>query len=113
MTDDERARLLADPTCEYGFPTLCGQMATWVCYPDQYPLPIYACDRHAPLMVSAELAHRLSWAPPLSLPDLKAFVTALAWRAVLLRESNPIRSRNASATFQMARDEFVKRSRTV
>jgi hypothetical protein len=100
---------MPDPTCEYGFPTLCGQPATWVCYPDKFPLPIHACDQHAPHMVSAELAHRLSWAPPLPLPDLKAFVTALAWRAVLLRDTNPLRAENASAAFRMARDEYQRR----
>lgn len=100
-----------NPTCEWGSSTLCGQPATWVCYPDKYPLPIYACDRHAPLMVSAELAHRLSWAPPLPLADLKAFVTALAWRSVLLRDSgtNTLRAGNARAAFQRARDEYVAR----
>ncbi len=100
---------MADPTCEYGYPKMCGEPATWVCYPDKYPLPIHACDRHGPLMVSAELAHRLSWAPPLPLPDLKAFVTALAWQAVLLRESNPLRADNARAAFRRARDEYQRR----
>ena len=99
----------SDPTCEYGSPELCGKAASWVCYPDKFPTSIYACDRHAPLMVSADLAHRLSWAPPLSLPDLKAFVTALAWRSVLLRDVDALRAGNANAAFRMARDEYIKR----
>jgi hypothetical protein len=80
-----------------------------VCYPDNYPLPIYACDKHAPFMVSAELAHRLPSAPPLPLADLKEFVTALAWQSVLLRESNPLRASNAHAAFQRAREEYERR----
>lgn len=98
-----------DPTCEYGFPTLCGQPATWICYPDKFPTSIYACDRHAPRMVTAELAHRLSWAPPLPLDDLKEFVTALAWRAALLRSTDPLRAENARAAFRRARDEYERR----
>lgn len=105
---------MADPTCEYGCPTVCGEAATWVCYPDKFPQQVYACDRHAPLMVSAELAHRLPWAPPLPLPDLKAFVTALAWRSVLLRDgSNRVRASNAHAAFRNAHDEYLRRSRNV
>lgn len=104
---------MADPTCEYGFPTLCGEAATWVCYPDKYPLPIYACDRHAPRMVSADLAHRLPSAPPLPLPDLKVFVTALAWQSFLLRDgSNTLRAQNASAAFRRARDDYRRRTIT-
>jgi hypothetical protein len=84
-----------------------------VCYPDKYPLPIYACDQHAPLMVSAELAHRLSSAPPLPLADLKTFVTALAWRSWLLSDSgDTVRAANAYAAFQRAADEYFARSKT-
>jgi hypothetical protein len=96
-------------TCEYGFPDLCGQTATWICYPERFPGHIYACDAHAPLMVSADLAHRLPDARPLGLEDLRRFVTALAWRAYLLRESNPLRADNARAAFRRARDEYEMR----
>lgn len=97
------------PTCEWGSATLCGQPATWVCYPDKFPQPIYACDQHAPCVVAADRARRLASAPPLPLPDLKAFVTALAWQAVLLRNTDLLRSQNASAAFRMALDEYHRR----
>jgi hypothetical protein len=80
-----------------------------VCYPDKFPLPIYACDQHAPRMTTADLAHRLPSAPPLRLTELRAYVTALAWQSVLQRESNPLRAANARAAFQQARDEFERR----
>ena len=100
-----------DPTCEWGSAALCGQPATWVCYPDKFPLPVYACDQHAPRMVEADQAHRLSWAPPLPLPDLKEYVTALAWRSWLLRNSGTeqLRAENAHAAFQRAREEYERR----
>lgn len=96
-------------TCEWGYPELCGAVATWICYPDKFPGSIYACDRHAPSMVSAELAHRLPDAPPLPLPELKAYVDALAWRSVLLRDTNRLRADNAHAAFCTYRAEFLKR----
>ena len=101
---------ICDPTCEYGHPTLCGQPATWVCYPYKFPLPAYACDRHTPLTAEADCAHRLPSAPPLGLSDLKAFVTALAALAVLLRDSDPLRADNARAAFLKAHNEYVQRS---
>lgn len=98
-----------DRTCEWGHSELCGKPATWVLYPDKFPGSLYACDRHAPRMADADRAHRLPSAPALSLVDLEAYVTALAWQAFLLRESNPLRSSNARAAFRTARDEFFKR----
>lgn len=98
-------------TCEYGFPELCGEAATWVCYPDKFPTHIYACDRHAPLMVPADRAHRLPSAPQLPLPALKEYVTALAWQSVLLRDVDTVRADNARAAFRTARDEYQRRAR--
>jgi hypothetical protein len=63
-------------------------------------------------MASAELAHRLPSAPPLPLPALREFVTALAWRSWLLRGgSNQLRADNAFAAFRLARDEYERRLR--
>ncbi len=100
---------MTDPTCEWGAAELCGQPAAWTCYPDKFPGHIYACDSHAPLMVPADRAHRLSFAPPLALPQLKALVTALAWQSVLLRDSDTLRAANASAAFRMALAEYRQR----
>ncbi len=96
-------------TCEWGSAELCGKPATWSYLPDKFPAYLFACDEHAPRMFAAELAHRLPSAPPMPLPLLKSFVTALAWAAVLLRDSNPLRAENARAAFRMAREELKQR----
>lgn len=98
------------PTCDYGCPELCGQPATWISYPDKFPTHLYACDAHAPKMFEAHLARRLPSAPPLSMEDLKSYVTALAWSAYLLRHgSDRLRYENARAAFSNARDEYEQR----
>jgi len=110
QTHGARRAVAPDPTCEWGSAALCGKPATWVCYSDHYPLPMYACDQHGPRMAVADQAHRLSWAPPLPLPALKEYVTALAWRSWLLRGgSNQLRADNAFAAFLRARDEYERR----
>lgn len=97
-------------TCDWGSSVLCGKHATWTCLPDKFPTYLFACDEHAPRMFAAELAKRLPSAPPLPLPDLKAFVTALAWASVLLRGTgNQLRAENARAAFRDAYEEYERR----
>lgn len=101
---------MADLTCDYGYPVPCGKTATWSGLPDKFPTTLNACDDHAPLMFEAEIAHRFSWAPPLPLPVLKEYVTACAWRSVLLRDtSNKVRAENAHYAFSNALAEYRKR----
>ena len=66
-------------------------------------------------MVEADLAHRLPSAPQLSIEALKAYVTALAWRSVLLRDSKyeQLRAQNAHSAFVLAHDEYKKRLNNV
>ena len=90
---------------------MCGKPATWVCRHDRVPFDVFACDEHGPQMCKAELAQRLPSAPPMPLPYLHAYVTALAWAAVLLRDSNPLRAENARAAFRQYREEYERRSR--
>ena len=95
-----------DPTCEYGCPVVCGRAATWECYPPHYPGTCYACDEHAPLMTEVLGAKRLSFAPPMSMGDLRRYITALAWAVYL---STDIRKLNAQSGFRLARDEWHRR----
>ncbi len=102
---------MSERTCEWGFAELCGKPATWRCNPDKFPGDIFACDEHGPKMCNAVLAHRLPSAPPMPLPYLHAYVTALAWDAYLNRETNPLRAENARSGFRMYREEYERRSR--
>jgi len=34
------------PTCEYGYPKMCGKPAVWVGMMPKYPESLYACEEH-------------------------------------------------------------------
>jgi hypothetical protein len=44
-------------TCEYGYPTMCGAKAVYICRAPNYPYDMPACEEHARLM------HGFRWAP--------------------------------------------------
>lgn len=99
-------------TCEWGSSELCGRPATWIIHHERFPSDTYACDEHAPKMATADQAHRLSHAPPMPLDALRDYVTALAWRSILLRDSDRFRYEIAHSKFQSAAREYYERAAT-